>query len=92
MGELPSSAVNWVRWHAFLDAASTDRAQSIVRRIGEAVGLEIETVSVERYWKDPSLMDVRMRSPFVTGAAEEAHAHINDAMSRLTSTFISSAP
>jgi hypothetical protein len=82
-----------IDWHLFLDTPEVRKAERIIGRLEMLIGVETETLSLDRYWKDPTLIAARLRSPFGPTAdpAEALYAFLLT-VKRLAHTFSTSGP
>lgn len=51
-----------IGWHLFLNTEDPAKAERIVRRVEQLVRVELDVISAQRYWKDPTLTEVQLRS------------------------------
>lgn len=82
-----------IDWHLFLNTRSSSAAGKIIQRIEKLIGADLETVSLTLYWKDPALIDARLRSEFgpTLNPAEATFAFM-ETVNRLTHGFQTSGP
>ncbi len=82
-----------ISWHLFLNTPEVRKAERIIGRLAILIGVETEVLSLDRYWKDPTMTDARLRSPFgpMADPAEALYAFMLT-VKRLARTFSTSGP
>lgn len=82
-----------IDWHLYLNTPERRAAERIIRRLDRLIGVDIDTVSLDRYWKDPTLTDARLRSGFgpIVDPAEAIYAFMLT-IARVTHRFSTSGP
>jgi hypothetical protein len=82
-----------IDWHLFLNTPEVRKAEKIVGRLEMLIGEETETLSLEGYWKDPTVIDARLRSSFgpIADPAEALYEFMLT-IKRLARTFSTAGP
>lgn len=60
-----------VIWRLFLRVKNAEKAQRVIARVEEALGLKIEPTMLERYWNDAEFFDLRFRQSLKAKSAAE---------------------
>ena len=82
-----------IYWHLLLDTPNTESAVRIVSRVGKLLGVELEAISLDPYWKDTKLTDARLRSAIpATNDSALATFVLMQNVQRLAHGFSTSGP
>lgn len=82
----------FIDWHVFLNTADPAKADVIVARTQKLLGVDLQIVSVEPYWKDRSLTDARLRPPLAVASPAEAVFHLLIAVQKITNGLSTTGP
>lgn len=87
-----SSQFTSLSWHVFLNTPKERSARQVLSRIERLLEVEIEVVSMQRYWKIDTLYDVRFRSPVHATDPRDAVWLLLTTAQRLTHGYCTSGP
>lgn len=60
-----------INWRIYISATSIEKAQRVIKRLSQEIG-EIKILSLQQYWKDKSLFEVKCQTKLKIEEPEKA--------------------
>ena len=83
---------NLIRWKAFLRVSSSKKADTVLRRLAEAMGEDVANLDAKPYWKDPALYEASFTTRLKAKRIEDAVFHALRVAGRIAHHWNVSAP
>lgn len=82
----------FIQWRVMLDTRSPEKAERLLNRVAEALGVPAEQSSMEPYWKEPTTTEARFRTALGAESPAEAVFGLLLQAGRLSSGWQTSGP